>query len=412
MSIKGRVLNFIQKINKAQPRIAQEYSTEEPTQASYTFKVLKAYEDVAIFNRGVNLLVNACASIDYDVGKKLPRALHPGVRKKALDNMLNFSASPHIGKDEYRRNLFLDLLLHGDAFTYFDGANLFNLPSALVDVVPSKRNFIQGYKYDETPFDVDDIIRVRDNSIRSIYRGTSRLESTRLTVEALQNMLLFQRNFFKNGAIPGLILKSPNVLSNKVKERILHKWSRDYNATTGGRRPLILDGEFDIEPLGPTDIRELDFTDSVKTHEDTILQAMGIPSVLIKGGNNANIRPNLEQFYSETVLPIVNMYVNALEMYFGYDIKPITQNILGLRADLKEQANYHSTLVNAGIFTRNESRDELRKEELKGHDFADDLILPANVAGSAQSAAVGGRPEQDPNDNKEDDNKVVTTEEE
>jgi phage portal protein BeeE len=62
-------------------------------------------------------------------------------------------------------------------------------------------------------------------------------------IKAMRN---FQDNFFNNGAVPGLVLKSPNTLSEKIKERMIQSWSSRYNPASGGRRPLILDGGIEV----------------------------------------------------------------------------------------------------------------------------------------------------------------------
>ena len=36
---------------------------------------------------------------------------------------------------------------------------------------------------------------------------------------------------------------------------------------------------------------------------------MGVPPILMDGGNNANIRPNHRLYYLETVLPIVKKII-------------------------------------------------------------------------------------------------------
>jgi hypothetical protein len=104
-------------------------------------------------------------------------------------------------------------------------------------------------------------------------------------------------------------------------------------------------------------------------------------------------------FYLQTVMPLVSKTVQALELFFGYDIRPNTQEVLALRPELREQANFLSTLANAAIMTRNEARDVLRLPPIAG-DVGDDLILPANIAGSAADASQGGAPTK-PNEGKQ-----------
>jgi HK97 family phage portal protein len=214
----------------------------------------------------------------------------------------------------------------------------------------------------------------------------------------------FQTNFFDNSAVPGIVLTTPNPLSERVKNRIIYQWMSKYNPRKGGKRPMIIDGDFKIESLSKYNFKELDFNGSIAVQETTILKALGVPPILLDSGNNANINPNLRMFYIQTVMPLFDKIVQGLELYFGYDMKPVTQDVLALTPELRDLANFHSTLVNAGIITRNESRSELRWPEYTKEmadkvddNMADQLVLPANIAGSATDSTSGGAPNKDDN---------------
>ena len=85
----------------------------------------------------------------------------------------------------------------------------------------------------------------------------------------------FQDNFFKNGAVPGLVLKSPNTLSEKIKERMLSAWVARYNPQSGGRRPLFLDGGLEVENLTEVNFKDLDFQEVIKANEKNYLRSYG-----------------------------------------------------------------------------------------------------------------------------------------
>jgi hypothetical protein len=142
--------------------------------------------------------------------------------------------------------------------------------------------------------------------------------------------------------------------------------------------------------LSEQSFSDLDFDRAIKTHGERIMTAVGVPPILLQGGNNANIAPNLRLFYLETVLPIVKLYISAVERYFGYDVEAITSNVSALQPELGEIAKYHSTLVNGGIITPNEARVELRYAKVTDGDT---IRVPANIAGSAANPAQGGRPQ-------------------
>jgi HK97 family phage portal protein len=288
-------------------------------------------------------------------------------------------------------------MIDGNIFMYFDGAHLYHLPANKVVINTSDTTFVEKYVFDGTvEYSVNEIIHIKENSFKSIYRGVPRLKPAFRTMQLLSSMRNFQDNFFKNGAVPGLVLKSPNTLSEKIKERMLAAWVQRYNPTSGGRRPLFLDGGLEVENLTEISFKELDFQEGIKSNERIILEAMGIPPILLDGGNNANIRPNHRLYYLETILPIVRKIGYALERYFGFEIKENVTDIPALQPELRDQAAYYATLVNTGIFSANEAREALGKEPVPGFD---EPRVPANIAGSAANPEEGGRPPEEEEQN-------------
>lgn len=383
-----------QKLNPAQEEIAQDQLGSSQYTSRYSKRHIQSYNTLEVVNRGVNIIADGVGEFTFDVKDKIDTIDTDAqyIRQKRLNSLLNYAANRYTSASEFKRQLATEIILEGNAFIYFDGAEMYLLPSINVEIVPDKKTFIRKYVYNNTDYKPSEIIHIRENSADSIYRGASRLSSAVDSIKILQAMNKYQENFFKNNAILGVVLTTDDMLSQKVKQRKILEWMRDYNPTAGGRKPIILDGGFKLEELSKYNFSELDFSESVKTQEIKILEALGVPPILLQSGNNANIAPNLKLLYTSTVIPIVNKIVSAFELYFGYDLQPVYANIMALRPDLREQANYYSTLVNAGIMTRNEARETLRLSRYDDPDIGDTLILPANVAGSAQDSSVGGRP--------------------
>ena len=385
------IQGLVEKLNPAQEDIVDDFGdTHQPSSNLYTNQI--AYNTIEIVNRGVNLVVDGSADIPLDIGEMLGFYHSPTrVRNKRLEELLNFKPNPFYNANVFKRNIFIDLVLEGDAFIYYDGAYLYNLPALNVDIVADKKTYVKEYRYAEKIFKPSEIIHIKDNSGDSIYEGKSRLDSAKQSLITLKSMLDYQKNFFDNSAVPGIILITPNPLSERVKNRLTRQWMSKYNPKRGGKRPMILDGEFKVESLSKYDFKELDFVESIANYEKLVLKALGVPPILLDSGNNANINPNLRMFYVETILPLVNKVVQAIEWYFGYDIKPVTQDVIALRPELKDQANYLTSITNSGIITRNEARAEIRMDPLDDED-ADRIIIPQNIAGSAENPSEGGRP--------------------
>jgi phage portal protein BeeE len=178
---------------------------------------------------------------------------------------------------------------------------------------------------------------------------------------------------------------------------MLQSWQVRYQPTAGGRRPLILDGGIEIDAISNVNFKDLDFQSSIGENEKIILKAVGVPPILLDSGNNANIRPNMRMYYLETILPIVRKVNFGLERFFGFSVKEDITNIPALQPELRDQSQYYSSLVNGGIISVNEAREQLGFDALEGQD---DVRVPANIAGSAANPDEGGRPVEDSEDSE------------
>ena len=387
--------NNTEKLNPAQEVIARQEGSF--IGSDYSVNYSNAFNALESVNRGVSMIVSACSSLDYDVKEKKTEGVFKGMRQKSLDTLLNYTPNPFQSAQEFRANIFTDYILEGNIFLYYDGIHLYHLPASRMIVDTDLKTFVKGYKYNsQVIFKPEEIIHIKDLNSTSIYRGTSRLSSADRNIKILYKMQAFQEQFFENGAVSGLIFTSENTLSQVAKDKTIAYWSQRYSPKNGARKPMILDSGLKPATTISESFKEMDFDISIKTHDTKILKALGVPPILLDGGNNANISPNLRLFYLETILPITTKYVSALERFFGYDVQPITGLVSALQPELKDVAAYHSTLVNAGIISANEARVELRYEAKPGHD---DLRIPANIAGSAANPSTGGAPKQGDADN-------------
>lgn len=376
------------KFNPAQERIAQAAGTQISTDSKIGYQ--QAFRKIESVNRSVTMLVNACGSLDYDVKDKVMDGVVAGVRQKSLHQLLNMRPNPYQSAQEFRQAIFTDLVLEGNVFIHFDGVFMYHLPAQSTEILTDTKTFIKGYRYNgHIDFKESEVFHFRDISSHSIYRGSSRLEAADKTIATMYSMQQFQEQFFDNGAVFGLVLTSENTLSQVAKEKTINYWMQKYSAKSGGKRPLILDSGLKPANIANTNFKDLDFDQSIQTHAERIMQVIGVPPILLVGGNNANINPNLRLFYLETVLPMVRKFTSALERFYGYDIEAVTSSVSALQPDVKDTAAYYSTLVNAGIITANEARTELRYDQMTGHD---DIRIPANIAGSAANPALGGKP--------------------
>ena len=386
----AKTVDVEEKLNPAQYTIGGG-KTESSRESTLSYE--RAYEDLEIVNRGVNMIVDDVAEIHTLVSRDNAfRGVVPGVKASKVETLLNKSPNPFQDINTFKRNLITDFLLDGNIFMYFDGAHLYHLPATDVKIHSDKETYIEKFTMFDTTFSPDEIIHIKENSFHSIYRGVPRLKPALRTMVLMKRMRDFQDNFFKNGAVPGLVLKSPNTLSEKIKERMMVSCQERYRPDAGGRRPLILDGGIEVDKISNVNFKELDFQSAILENEKIILKALGIPPILMDSGNNANIRPNMRLYYLETILPIVRKINYGLERFFGFELGEDITNIPALQPELRDSSAYYTSLVNGGIITPAEARDRLGFETIEG---TEEIRVPANIAGSAANPDEGGRPPEE-----------------
>lgn len=384
---------ILEKLNPAQEEIVRTLEGAGPIGSREIITNYTAYyEYLEVVNRGVNMIVDDTAEIPMRVGEGIKgiTSVVKNVRRTRVELLLNKEPNPFQDISTFKRNLIIDYILDGNIFIYFDGVSLYHLPANYVQIEPDERTYVKSYTFQNNiKYSPEEIIHIKENSFQSIYRGTSRLRAARRIMSQLTKMREFQDNFFKNGAVPGLVIKSPSIISEKNKERMIQSWVTRYRPDGGGRRPMVLDGGMEVSNLTNVNFKEMDFEASIEAAEVEILKVLGIPPILLNSGNNANIRPNHRLYYLETILPILHKTCSALERFFGYEIEPDITGVPALQPELADAASYFATLVNTGIITANEARYQLNYDFMDGHD---DLRIPANISGSAADPSIGGRP--------------------
>ena len=159
-----------EKLNPAQPF----YDHKTESSREFTFRYERAYEDLEIVNRGVNLIVDDAAEIPTAVGPQIQNlaSVVKGIKRSRVSLLLNKEPNPFQDVSTFRRNLITDFLLDGNIFIYFDGVHLYHLPSSNMIIHASDTTYIEKFTFNERiDYKPSEIIHIKDNSFYSIYRG-------------------------------------------------------------------------------------------------------------------------------------------------------------------------------------------------------------------------------------------------
>jgi len=386
-----------EKLNPAQRIIAQDEGSTKPTTQTKLSNIQATYDTIEVVNRGVNLLVDNAALVGFDIGKSLNfTGRVPSTRAATIANLLNYRPNPYMDTSTFRRLILMDFLLDGNAFIHFDGTALYHLPAKNVEIIPDSKGYINKFMYNGTvEYKTSEIIFIKDNSAKSVYRGDSRINSALESLYTRESMTDFQKKFFDNGASIGLIIETEQILSKKFKERQEREWVTKYNPKRGHGKPLILDGGQKAKSTSSSNFKEMAFSESVAALETKVLVALGIPPLLLDSGNNANIKPNLELLFYTNILPMLRKFESAFELFFAFDVQLVTHRVPSLLPDLKDEAERISALVNNGLITGDEGRAMLRLEAI-GTPEMTEIRIPQNIAGSGTGVTgqQGGKPKE------------------
>lgn len=390
---------LVEKLNPVQHIMKDTEPASERTLRT-PYSASAAFRQVGLVNRTVNMVVDGAAECNYEVGAQNKGISSYGtIKAVTLDKLLNVQPNPFMDISTFRRLVVTDLLFEGCAYIHYDGSALYHIPAWNMEVKADSKRYINKFVFNgNVDIPVNEVIFIKDNAFlhgsTSQISGQSRIQTMLGSLEKMQKMQEFKEKFLDNGTVIGLILETDEVLNKKLRERRQSELQLDYNPRTGQSTVLILDGGMKAKPYSQiSSFKDLDFESDLKRYTSEICLTLGVPELLIQGGNNANIRPNIDLFYYMTIIPMLKKYSSAVSFFFGFEVKPTLGEVTALTPDRDAEAKYLTSLVNNGIMTGNEARKELRLEEMDDPQMQK-IRIPANVAGSATgvSGQEGGRP--------------------
>lgn len=168
--------------------------------------------------------------------------------------------------------------------------------------------------------------------------------------------------FFERGGIPPIII-SADVLPQE-RERLESWWTALGKRARSFWRAVVLGSEAKISQLSVPAGRELALPELLEETRKQIAVALGVPQTLLEdAANYATAKEHRRSFYSETVVPRCQMLAQVLtEQLFGplgleFNFQPERLEIF--QQEESEKAQALVTLVQAGIATPNEAREQL-----------------------------------------------------
>lgn len=398
---KFNFFGSVQKKNPVQQDI-KDNEAESGTSIPNNNTAASQYLSDPVFNRCINILIDNSAEVIIQPSQKMNvTPLAKGSPTKSdITKILTQKPNLYQDANTFWRLMLTDYWMSGRAFAVWDGAQLFHIPETEVTVYSGTQNIVQYYEFNDTRLNPDSVLFIKDNSFKrgvgaSAISANSRYVAAQNDIIRKSKLSSFKERYIDNGTVLGLILETESVLSRTFKDKLLDTININFNAKNGKfmNSAIILDGGIKAKSTAQIDMSSLGIQEDTKAHNEAICTQLGVPPILLEGGNNANIRPNIDLMFSLTILPNLKKFTGQLSAFFGYSFELITSDVFALSPDTQKEADRITKLVNNGIITADEGRVQLGYKALKLPE-TETIRVPQNIQGSATgvSGQEGGKP--------------------
>lgn len=359
------MFNFFNKTAKRKETlVALRGTNPEWTPNNYHSLVSESFQKNVFAFRSINLIASGIASIPMHV-KNGDLTTNP-----KLTDLLSHPNKEQ-GRSSFITSIVSYLLLSGNAFIYSDEDNLYCLRSDRVKLVFNEaKTAVKSYVYEvdgvRIPVDLEDILHIKFFNPTDDWFGFAPLRSAMYAIDQYNEMSKHNLSILQNGGRPSgcLILKDCKYLDSTTREEMRQNLSEVYGGSKNAGRIMLLEGGYEWQEMGLSP-KDLDFAEAQNTIAREIVQAFGVPPILVGIRGDAsfnNYREARAHFWEDTVLPLAELirtqftdwlrkkYKTDCEIYFDLDSVPA---LISKREKLWEKVS------NADFLSTDEKREIL-----------------------------------------------------
>lgn len=244
-----------------------------------------------------------------------------------------------------------------------------------ISPVPSAELGVAGYVYyspdgQQIPLAAEDVIPLKQPSPLDpgpAGRGMGAVQTILAQVEAVAFSAEWNRNFFRNSAMPGGIISVPDTLDDKGFDRLREQWTEQHRGVGASHRVGVLEGGASWN--GADSHKDMEFVDLLNVSRDVIREAFAMPKSLlgvVEDVNRANADAGDAMFGTWGLVPRLERFKHALntrflpmfgptghgsgqpDVEFDYD-SPVPPDQASEDASLTARVNAYVALTGAGV---------------------------------------------------------------
>jgi HK97 family phage portal protein len=208
---------------------------------------------------------------------------------------------------------------------------------------------------------------------------------------------------FRNGAMPGVILRHPGKLGDRARKNIEESWARNHEGLTNAARTAIIEEGMDVETLGfPPEAAQFLGTRTFQIGEIARYVRMPLHKLNeLTRATFSNIEQQSMEYVNDTLSSWAGRWESTADISLLDDDALYTRHVFAalLKGDLLQRYQAYNIGRLGGWLTPN---DILALEDMNPRDDpgGDEYLVPLNVVeepsgvqpGAAPAAAGGGEP--------------------
>jgi len=293
---------------------------------------------------------------------------------------------------ELFERLQADLELYGNHYWVLE-KNKQGIPIAIFPVMSScmkaiidPHNYVSGYQYsmDGVIYTIpkEDVVHFKNYNPESFIEGLSTIEAVRVAVTTDEEAKRYNEAFYKNNAVPSVVLEYPNSLPQDVINTMRKQWENSFSGFKNAYRTAIASGGLKVNVV---DVKHADmqYIEQRRFTRDEILAIFKVPPT-VAGINEATVyasaKASYYSFSKGNIEPKMRKIVNTLNEFllWMYNEEGLQFTFISpVPQDITEKTAYYQSGINNGYLTLNEVRT---MEGLPLLEQGDDVFLPFSLS--------------------------------
>jgi HK97 family phage portal protein len=343
----------------------------------------------------VRVLSSSVAGLPLHLYRRLPDGGKELARENPLYRVLHDTPNSWQTSYEWREQMMLHLLTHGQAFVEISGAG----PQTQLIVLHPSRMKVERiesgrlrYTYREasgasTVYAQDAIMHLRWMSDDGV-NGLVPVELAKDAIGLARACEIHGAAFFANGARPGIVLSTDQMLSPEAAENTRNQWERAHRGPDKAQRTAVLQGGLKVNEFGGNN-QEAQFLEARRFQVEEVCRIYGVPPHLV-GDLSRSSYSNIEQQSLDYLQNGLMPWLRRIESAISRDL--ITDGDLfaefdtrgALRADAAGRSAYYSQMATLGVLSVNDIRAAENMNPVEG---GDERFVQLNMTTLTKAAA-------------------------